>query len=349
MKKTILLLVVISCLCCKQTAKDTSTVVQNEKAEVSRADFTMVFASCNDQNMEQPLWKPILEHQPDLFVWGGDNVYADTEDMEKMKSDYNMVRSNPEYQQLMANTTITGTWDDHDYGINDGGVEWEKKKEAQQLFLDFIDVPANDIRRNREGVYTSEIYTTEEGSIKLLLLDTRYFRSGLKKSEVEGMRYEAWKESDGGTILGEEQWNWLSLELAKDEADFTIIVSSIQFLNDKHGWEKWGNHPSEVTKMYEVLTAAKARNIFVLSGDRHMAEFSVKEVPALGYPLVDFTTSGLTKTYPDTKLEANPFRKGRTVQELNFGLLQFDFKNKKVTMEIRGKDNIVFETLVQQY
>ncbi len=59
-----------------------------------KENFTLVFASCNDQNREQPLWKPIMENKPDLFVWGGDNIYADTDDMSKMQSDYNKVHAN---------------------------------------------------------------------------------------------------------------------------------------------------------------------------------------------------------------------------------------------------------------
>lgn len=339
MKKIGLFCLLIAFVSCKhQKMVDTFT-----------SDFTIVFASCSDQDREQPLWRPILENKPDLFIWGGDNIYADTDDMEKMKSDYNKVHANPDYNNLIKNTTVIGTWDDHDYGKNDAGVEWEKKDEAQQLFLNFLEFPETDPLRTQQGVYYSRKYNTEKGNIKIILLDTRYFRDSLKVSTIEGRRYDPWNENEGGTILGETQWQWLGEELTDDSADFTIIVSSIQFLADEHGWEKWGNHPSEVRRMLTTLQNAKAKNIMILSGDRHLAEFSAVTVEGLPYKLIDFTTSGLTHTYPDSPDAPNRYRIGEVEKDLNFGVLRFDFKNKKVLMEIRGRENAVLEVLNQQY
>lgn len=348
--RLISLLIAVSLLACKspgseETAGETSNEINQGKSDV----FTMVFASCSDQDRVQPLWKPINQIQPDLFVWGGDNIYADTDDMEKMKADYEKVRSHPDYAELMKITNITGTWDDHDYGKNDAGVEWEKKDEAKELMLDFLDVPLDDPRRNRPGVYTSETYKSASGSIKLLLLDTRYFRTPLKKSDDKNRRYDEWETEDGGTVLGEAQWEWLEEELEDDTADFTVIVSSIQFLNDQHGWEKWANHPVEVEKMYKLVEAAKARNILILSGDRHLAEISLNSEWSKPYPLVDFTSSGMTHTFVTGDTEPNPYRVSNIIKRLNFGVLFFDFESSSVTFEIRGEDNFIFERFVQQY
>ena len=203
--------------------------------------------------------------------------------------------------------------------------------------------------RSQEGVYYSRKYDTNKGSIKVILLDTRYFRDSLKVSNVEGRRYDPWNENEGGTILGESQWNWLGEELEDHSADFTIIISSIQFLADEHGWEKWGNHPTEVKRMLTTLKNAKAKNMMILSGDRHLAEFSIDTVEGLPYKLVDFTTSGLTHTYPDSPDSPNRFRTGKLVKDLNFGVLKFDFKNQKVIMEIRGESNVLKDELKQQY
>ena len=339
---------VLCVLSCQNTAEINSEEKQNEHS-VQKADFTLVFASCNDQDREQPLWAPIIESNPDLFIWGGDNIYADTEDMSKMAADYQKVWAEPEYKSLAEKTIITGTWDDHDFGKNDAGVEWEWKKEAQGLFLDFLKVPENDIRRKREGVYTSETHSTEKGSIKVILLDTRSFRDSLKKSKDPNLTYDAWDEGEGGTILGEAQWQWLEEELQDDTANFTLIVTSIQFLNKSHGWEKWGNHPSEVIKMKQLLAQAKAKNIVMLSGDRHMAEISSAEIPGLSYPLIDFTSSGLTHTWIDGATEGNPLRISNVIKRLNFGILLFDFEKSQVTFEIRGENNFLFEQHVQVY
>jgi len=350
MKNILPILVLFLVFSCKESTSEKP--LQEDKKEtpiVAQTDFTMVFASCNHQDMKQPLWRPIIETQADVFIWGGDNIYADTDDMTKMEAEYQKIKTRPEYVELASKTEIIGTWDDHDYGNNDAGAEWEVKAEAQQLFLDFMDVPESDIRRNREGVYHSQTFSTPNGSIKVILLDTRYFRGSLQESDKEGMRYQPWGKGEGGTVLGETQWSWLQKELEDKAPAFTVIISSIQFLADEHGWEQWGNFPEEVEKMYQTIKNAQSPNIIILSGDRHLAEFSVAEVEGLAYPLVDFTTSGMTNTYPDSPQDPNRYRKGKQIQQLNFGLLTFDFKNKKATMEIRGEGNTVLESLEQEY
>jgi len=347
MRYIIAFLVLFLAVSCKKDSVNSSEV--KERKPNMNYDYTLVFASCNDQDREQPLWRPIIDHKPDLFVWGGDNIYADTDDMTKMKADYDKLAAHPDYRELASKTVITGTWDDHDFGKNDAGVEWEYKEAAKELFLDFLKVPADDIRRTREGVYTSETFTTPKGSIKIIHLDTRTFRDSLQKSSQPNLRYDAWQEGEGGTVLGAAQWQWLENELQEDTANFTLIVSSIQFLNDQHGWEKWGNHPSEVQKMKELLSQAKAKNIIILSGDRHMAEISVAELPGWDYPLIDFTSSGLTHTFIDGATEGNPYRISNVIKRINFSVIRFNFEKEVVTFEIRGENDFLYEQHLQQY
>ena len=83
-----------------------------------------------------------------------------------------------------------GTWDDHDYGKNDAGVEWVIKEESQEIFLDFLGVSGDSPRREQEGVYHS-FFTGPSGKrMQVILLDTRYFRSPLaevpRKERVRG-------------------------------------------------------------------------------------------------------------------------------------------------------------------
>jgi len=301
----------------------------------SEADFTIAFGSCNREDAPQILWNSILKNNPDVFLWGGDNIYADTDNAEKMKSEYLQQKNNPGYQKLLNEVTVLGTWDDHDYGLNDGGKEWSFKEESQQLFLDFMEVAENSPRRNREGVYHSEVFDTPEGSIKVILLDTRYFRDALLKSEDPNKRYEP----SSGTILGDAQWHWLAGELENSEADFNIIMSSIQILSAEHGFEKWANFPSEVEKLKDLLVSSEAKNVILLSGDRHISEFSATKVDGLNYPLVDFTSSGLTHTYEEFSGEPNKYRVGEVVKDKSFGLLKFDFDKNEVQLEMRGVKN----------
>ena len=81
----------------------------------------LAFGSCNKHDLPQPIWKPILEEKPDVFVWLGDIVYGDTPDMDLLRRKYEAQKRIPDYVRLRQVSKILGIWDDHDYGINDGG------------------------------------------------------------------------------------------------------------------------------------------------------------------------------------------------------------------------------------
>lgn len=332
MKKITVLFILLCCLSCK---------TENE-------EFIISFGSCNKQYVENILWNEIAKNNPKVWIWGGDNVYSDTDSMPKLKADYQMQWRQKGYKELVNSVDVLATWDDHDYGLNDGGVEFYKKKESQQEFLDFLKVPKDDMRRNQEGVYHSKTYKTNQGSIKVIVLDTRYFRTGLTVSADKNKRYQPNKYGEG-TVLGPQQWKWFQNELTNSNADFNIIVSSIQLLSYKHGYESWGTFPHEVDKMKNVIKTSKAKGVLVLSGDRHISEFSGTQIDGLNFPLVDFTSSGLTHSYSGFKGEENPDRIGEVVSEISFGILKFDFKANKITMQMRGKDNVLQQEITQSY
>ena len=314
----------------------------------TKNDFTIAFGSCNKQDSENILWKEILKNKPNLWIWGGDNIYSDTDNMLKMQKDYNKVLQQSEYIKLVESTEILGTWDDHDYGLNDGGAEFNAKKDSQKLFLDFLGVSNNDKRRQREGVYHSQVFKTGKGTLKVIILDTRYFRSALTDAKDSKKRYRP-NTYGQGTVLGKKQWLWLENELYNTKADSNMIVSSIQFLSAEHGFETWGNFPHEVDKFKQLIKQSQAKNVLFLSGDRHISEFSKTTVDSLGFPLIDFTSSGLTHAYSGYSFEPNDYRFGKVINQISFGLLKINFDTKIIKMEMRGKGNVLLQEFLQKY
>jgi len=334
----VLLLLFASC-------KTTQSIISEEKPEAS---FTIAFGSCNKHTVQNDLWDDVLATHPDVWIWGGDIIYADTDNAQKIAEMYNLQKQVKGYQSLRATLPVIGTWDDHDYGLNDGGSEFVSKKESQQVFLDFMDVPADSPRRKQQGVYISYDYTLPAGSVNILVLDTRYFRSPLTRSTEKGKRFMPGAYGEG-TILGEAQWKWLEDELEASEADFNIIVSSVQFLSDQHGFECWGNFPHEADKLKGLVASSKAKGVIILSGDRHISEFSAEQLPGVSYPLIDFTSSGLTHVYSSFSGEPNPYRIGEVVAKKSFGLLRLDLSNRTAVFEMIGNKGELLNTLTQQY
>ena len=156
--KILLFLILISCNKKQNKNEDKSGIYY---------DFVISFGSCDNQNITNNMWDEILKHNPNVFVWGGDIVYSDTQDMQLMKKNYNQQKNDSTYINFKEKVIVMGTWDDHDYGLNDGGIEFEKKDSAQQILLDFLDVSSSSIRRTRQGVYHKQQFEFHNNSINI--------------------------------------------------------------------------------------------------------------------------------------------------------------------------------------
>lgn len=303
--------------------------------------LVITFGSCNKQDKPQPLWDDILTHNPDLFLFLGDNIYGDTQDMELLEEKYTTQKQQPDYVKLQEQTNIVGVWDDHDYGKNDAGKEYPKKEESQDLLLDFFNVSEDSPLRERKGTYSSSLVNWGGKKIKILLLDARYHRDKLEKND------KIYVPNKLGTILGEEQWNWLGEELSDSSIDLYLIASGIQFIPEDHPYEKWANFPNERKRLFDLIADKNPKGVIMLSGDRHIAEISEQKWKGLKYPLVDVTSSGLTHTWGGASApeEYNQHRVGKLIAQLNYGVLEISLKKAgdlMISAQVRGEDQKIY-------
>jgi alkaline phosphatase D len=280
----------------------------------AHGDVKIAFGSCNQVHYPQPLWESVLSLEGDMWIWLGDCVYADTEDIAKMRALYEKQAAQRHYAKLARTMRIVGTWDDHDYGINDGGREYPRRAESQQAFLDFIGEPSDSARRRQAGIYTSYTLGTGPKTVKVILLDERYHRD---------------QPGPEGDMLGAEQWAWLETELRTSSSAVHLIGSSTQIVPEDHRYEKWTNFPKARARLFDLLAATRAPGVMVLSGDRHMAEISCTDARPLRYPLWEITSSGLTHAWKKGR-EPNRHRVGQQLTALNFGLVEVDWENDGV-------------------
>jgi alkaline phosphatase D len=208
----------------------------DDKKPLSR----IAFGSCIHQDRDQAIWGPLVGARPELFLFLGDNIYADTQDMARLRKMYARLGAQPGYKKLLAACPVLATWDDHDYGTDDSGGDYPKKKESQQAFLDFFGVPKDSPRRKREGVYHAAVFGPPGQRVQVILLDTRYHRSPLKKDTKRPRNLGQYVANDdpGATLLGAEQWKWLGEQL-KAPAELRLLCSSTQLVAEDHGFEKW--------------------------------------------------------------------------------------------------------------
>lgn len=304
------------------------------------------FGSCNKVNMPQ-LWAEVNANNPNLWVWLGDIIYADTSDMKALAAHYKRLKTNPDYKKLRSKAQIMGVYDDHDYGINDGCKDYPMKKGAKKCLMDFLDVPMKSPLRKREGAYQSYTFGQGNQRIKVIVMDTRYFRDPLEPDPTKKRRYIP---NMTGEMLGEAQWKWLENELRNSKANLNILCSSVQVISDEHPHEKWGNFPNQRRRLLSLIVQTKPKNLLILSGDRHMTEVSKMDIQGLPYPLYDFTSSGMTHVRAGTS-EPNKYRVGDMIVKKNFGILKIYWVNDHpvVTMQARGPKNELYQEIVVKY
>lgn len=316
-------------------------------ADEARPLEHIVFGSCLDKT-EHPMLDRTLTLPMDLFLYLGDNVYADTSDMAVMRNKYDALKQSRFHQGLKQKAPFLATWDDHDFGPNDGGADYPMRKESQKEFLDWLDVPADSLRRRQEGVYHAAIFGPEGRRVQVIMLDTRYFRTPLKRGQLDiepsGGKYVP-NDSPDATMLGESQWKWLETELMKP-AELRLIGSSIQLLPSAHGGESWANLPRERQRFFDLLAKTQAMGVLILSGDRHWCEFSRLDGP-LGYPLYDLTASSMTQIHPRGTPTPNSNRlPGSPTYHLpNVGRLEIDWDTpdpliRMEILDVEGKVRI---------
>jgi alkaline phosphatase D len=293
----------------------------------------IAFGSCIRPEYPQDVWKTVLRDEPDAFVLLGDNVYGDTEDMETLRGKYARLDATPGFAKLRRAVPLLATWDDHDYGVNDGGAEYPRKAESREVFLDFVREPKDSPRRAREGVYDARIWGPPGRRVQFILLDTRTFRGPLRRLESGGYG----PDTSGRTVLGEAQWRWLEEQL-RAPAELRLIASSIQVISEEHPYEKWSNFPRERQRLFDLLRVTGAGGVVFLSGDRHMAELSRLDEAGTGYPLYDLTASPLAAVVKaNFSQESNRHRVGVMNWGQNYGWIEVDWKEKdpRVKLEIR--------------
>jgi alkaline phosphatase D len=333
--------------------------------DLSKAPTKIAFGSCADQNKPQPLWKEILKEKPDLMIMMGDNIYASTADTKNQIEEYKKLAKITEYKTARETIPIMATWDDHDYGVNDGGEDNITKEDSRKAFWFHWPYVKDSTLLDQPGIFHSKVMGgIREGrgrrarvtqSVHVIMLDTRWNRSPLKLAEVKTVndnvqspenpppvikKYDP-TDDPKATILGPEQWDWLEDQL-REPADLKILVSSIQVIADDHGFEKWGNFPKEKQRLYDLMAKTKPKNLIILSGDRHLASIAKTEIKGWG-TLYDVTSSSINKA-KDLSEKDSSYLFGTYGKE-NFGLITIDWPKRTAQVEIKDLDDKTVQEL----
>lgn len=297
---------------------------------------SIAFASCIDQDRPAPIWDTILAGRPDLFVFGGDNVYAEMPySTARLRRAYAVAAQSPGMNRLRRSVPHLAIWDDNDYGLNDGGADFPFKTESKAQFLEFWKVAADDPRRSSDGLYHAQVFGPPGSRVQVILLDARWFRSPWKVTDqrnAPGKERYLPDDSPDKTMLGETQWRWLEAQL-RQPAEVRLVVSGIQVVTEGHGFERWGNFPRERQRLYDLIGSTGAQGVVFLSGDRHVGAL-YRQAGGTPYPLFEMTSSGMTHPWREAA-EAGPNRLGALFTDFHYGTVDIDWAAGALSLSLR--------------
>lgn len=283
---------------------------------------------CHKQFEPAPALYRYLEVNPDLCLWIGDNIYADTpDDIHYIDSCYQALAAKPAFRQIKSRYPYMATWDDHDFGLNNAGKEYPLKELSKERFIDFWNLE-DQIPTDQDGIYYRQLFQYQEKQIQIIMLDVRYNRD---------------EPGINGDPLGENQWNWLA-DVLEDSADLSILVSGIQiFLPSESGSETWDNFPDARQRLLDLIRIKRVENLVFIAGDQHYGEVS-RINGALDYDAIELQFAGINQI---EKPEFNPYRVSNVIESTHsYAYLDIHFDQTKY--DVPHLDFQIFDALSNQ-
>lgn len=227
------------------------------------------FGSCA-RITPQPIFAVAAREAPDLFLFGGDNHYADSARLDALWGHLRAGLEHPARAALVARTPTLAIWDDHDFVGNDSDGTWSGKETSLRAFEDYWANPSLGTPAV-PGVFS----TARWGDVEIFLLDVRYHRS---------------PRHEDGSLLGPGQTAWLEERLAASRATFKLLVSG-SIWGPGRG-ETWLHQPEARARLFDFLRERAVEGVVLLSGDLHRV--MLRRIPRDGaYALPEITSSPL--------------------------------------------------------
>lgn len=284
-------------------------------APAGPADFRVAFGSCCriQFDRDQRIFDTVRGLEPDMFLWLGDNIYADSDVPGAIADLYRREREVESLAPLLRTTPQLAIWDDHDFGYNDSDRTNPIRGEALALFRNYWANPSFG-EDGAPGIYFRQSY----GGVDFFFLDGRYYRDP-----------SAGADRPGKTMLGARQKAWLKAELAKSRAPFKILVSGGGWSSaeKEEGGDSWGAYLHERNELFDFIRDRRIGGVVCISGDSHMGELNcIPRSAEGGYDIYDLCSSPLAQMPAVKFLRQLPEMRVRDVwsRSVNVGLLRFE-------------------------
>ena len=172
------------------------------------------------------IFRAMLRHQADFFLFVGDTIYADhrcggpglvpgadfeAHTLEQFRQKHRYNREDPAHDAFLKSTSVYAIWDDHEVRNDFAGPTEPLMPVGRQAFLEYWPVAASADDPTR--LYRSFRWGR---LLEIFILDTRQYRSD--NGQPDG---------PGKTMLGNTQRRWLTDGVATSTATWKVVVSSV--------------------------------------------------------------------------------------------------------------------------
>ncbi len=238
--------------------------------------ITLAAVSCANATSEST-WERMAAMNIDALLLGGDTPYVDTSVLANVRQIHQVFLARPNMAALLRKTPTLSTWDDHDFGLNNGnGLTFATGKlTTRQVFVEYR-------AHNQYGTGTAGVYCKNDmGPVEVFMLDPRWF-SQTEPSPVDPAQK---------TCFGSAQWAWLKQSLLESRAPFKVLMMG-QIWVDKKNAETDDMHTYwyERDALFDFIRDHRIAGVVLVGGDIHLSQHHIHRRRA-GYDLHQFVTS----------------------------------------------------------
>ena len=300
-------------------------------APAGNAKFRVGFGSCCRIQLDpvQRIWNVARVLEPDMFIWLGDNIYADSDQAQILVDLYARGRVVERIEPFLRSTPQLATWDDHDFGYNDSDSLSPYRDVSLKVFKDFWANPAYGEEGN-PGVYFKQSY----GGVDFFVLDGRYHRDPTDRPD-----------NASKTMLGARQKAWLKEQLLASDAAFKVLAvgGGWSCAENEDGGDSWAVYMTERNELFDFIRDNDISGVVCISGDSHMGELNcIPWSEKGGYDFYDFCSSPLAQQPANKKTRQTPEVRIRDTwtRTVNIGLLEFDMTGEQPMLTYNLYDNL---------
>lgn len=254
--------------------------------ETNAARVVLGLGSCAP-SVPDPIWTQIVDEGCEGFVLLGDTPYIDDDRLAVAREKHRAFLVQPEIARMARSMPVWGTWDDHDFGRNDGHGDFPGKHVARLAFTEyranasFGQDAAGRPQRARFGEARGIHTSFRRGPVEVFLIDPRWF----------SRTAPSWADPSQPTCIGAAQWAWLREGLRASTATFKLLATGMIW-DDKQNPEKddWHTYRHERDAILDLVRDERIAGVVLIGGDIHVSR-ALRYRDRVGYDLWQFITS----------------------------------------------------------